>query len=595
MSTPPKTLAEIFRASVAHNLGRHVMLKRGAEWQVISSRQLYGYVTTMARTLRQWGIGKGDRVAILSENRPEWMIVDFACVCSGIADVPIYSTLTAEQTLYILENSGARVVCVSTQDQLRKVQAIQSRTKVEKIVVFDDLAEVNVTPIWRLLHDAPLETDPEFEQRAAAISSEDLATLIYTSGTTGVSKGVMLTHGNLTANAVMATKHAEWLEGDIYLSFLPLAHVTARHLDYVCYLNGVTIAYCPFFEQLPQMFQEVKPTVIVSVPRVYEKVRQEVERKAASGLKRKIFDWALRVGRRHTDEIQRGETPSSAAWKLADKLVYSKIRQGLGGRGRIYFSGGAPLGYDMAEWFCAMGIPICEGYGLTETSPVISVNRRGAFKIGSVGKPYEELQIKLAEDGEIMVKGATVFKGYWNMPEETRNAFVDGWFKTGDIGQIDSEGFLSITDRKKDLIKTSGGKFIAPQPIENALKANVLVAQAALIGDRRKYASVIISPHFPLLEDWARANGVTFHDQHELVAAAKVRDLYRGIVEDVNKKLAHFETIKKILIVPDEFTVAGGEITPTLKLKRRVIESKYKQQIEDLYQEPHPIEIAPVG
>jgi long-chain acyl-CoA synthetase len=549
----------------------------------------------MARTLRQWGIGKGDRVAILSENRPEWMIVDFACVSSGIVDVPIYSTLTAEQTLYILENSGARVACVSTQEQLKKVQSIQARTKLEKIVVFDDLAEINATPIWRLLHDASLETDPDFEQCAALISPEDLATLIYTSGTTGVSKGVMLTHGNLTSNAVMATKHAEWLEGDIYLSFLPLAHVTARHLDYVCYLNGVTIAYCPFFDQLPQMFKEVKPTIIVSVPRVYEKVRQEVERQASSGLKRKIFDWALRVGRRHIGELQHGETPSSMAWKLADKLVYSKIRQGLGGHGRIYFSGGAPLGYDMAEWFCAMGIPICEGYGLTETSPVISVNRRGAFKIGSVGRPYEELEIKLAEDGEIMVKGATVFKGYWNMPEETRTAFADGWFKTGDIGQIDSDGFLSITDRKKDLIKTSGGKFIAPQPIENALKHNVLVAQAALIGDRRKYASVIISPHFPLLEDWARANGVVFHDHQELVAAAKVRDLYRGIVEDLNKKLAHFETIKKILIVPDEFTVASGEITPTLKLKRRVIESKYKQQIEELYQEPHPIETAPVG
>jgi long-chain acyl-CoA synthetase len=595
MSDLPKTLAGIFQASVAHDLNRHVMIKRGAEWQVITSRQLYAYVTAMARTLRQWGIGKGDRVAILSENRPEWMIVDFACVSCGIVDVPIYSTLTAEQTLYVLENSGARVACVSSEEQLRKVQKVQSRTKVEKIVVFDDLAEVNVTPLWQLVHDAPTEKDADFDQLAGQISSEDLATLIYTSGTTGVSKGVMLTHGNLTTNAVMATQHAEWMEGDVYLSFLPLSHVTARHLDYVCYLNGVTIAYCPFFDQLPQMFQETKPTIIVAVPRVYEKVRQEAERHATGGLKRKIFDWALRVGRRHLGEIQNGERPNALAWKLADRLVYSKIRQGLGGRGRIYFSGGAPLGYDNAEWFCAMGIPICEGYGLTETSPVISVNRRGAFKIGSVGKPYQELNLRLAEDGEIMVKGPTVFKGYWNMPEETRAAFADGWFKTGDIGQLDSEGFLSITDRKKDLIKTSGGKFIAPQPIENVLKANVLVAQAAVIGDRRKYASVILSPHFPLLEDWARANGVTFHDHPELVAAAKVRDLYRGIVEDCNKKLAQFETIKKILIVPDEFTVAGGEITPTLKLKRRVIESKYKQQIEELYQEPHPIETAPVG
>lgn len=589
-----RTLADVFFASVAHDLNRHVMLKRGAEWQVISSRQLYGYVAAMARTLQQWGIAKGDRVAILSENRPEWMIVDFACVTSGIADVPIYSTLTAEQTLYLLQNSGARVACVSTLEQLRKVQSIVGQTKVEKIVVFDDIAEINVIPLWPLLQGSSTEIDLKFEAQGRQVTADDLATLIYTSGTTGTSKGVMLTHGNLTSNAVMASKNAEWLQGDVYLSFLPLSHVTARHLDYVCYLNGVTIAYCPYFDQLPQMFQEAKPTIIVSVPRVYEKVRQEAERRAGAGLKRKVFDWALQVGRMHQNEIARGERPHDWTWKLADKLVYSKVRLGFGGKGRVYFSGGAPLGYDMAEWFCAMGIPIFEGYGLTETSPVISVNRPGAFKIGSVGKAYRGLQVKIADDGEILVKGPTVFKGYWNLPEETRAAFVDGWFKTGDIGQIDSEGFLSITDRKKDLIKTSGGKFIAPQPIENALKANVLIAQAALIGDRRKYASVIISPHFPLLEDWARANAVTFLNHEDLVADSKVRDLYRGIVEDMNKKLAHFETIKKILIVPDEFTVAGGEITPTLKLKRRVIEAKYKQQIDQLYREPHPVETAPV-
>ena len=571
------------------------MMKCGPEWQIISSRQLYAYVATMARIFKQWGLTRGDRVAILSENRPEWMIIDFACVTTGLVDVPIYTTLTAEQTFYVLDNSGARIVCVSSEEQLRKVESILPRTKVEKVVVMDDIAEINVVPIWPLLNGSSVDPDPEWEAQARAITPDDLATLIYTSGTTGTSKGVMLTQGNLTANVVMSTRHAEWLPGDLYLSFLPLSHVTARHLDYVCYFNGVTIAYCPFFDKLPQMLQEVKPTIIVAVPRVYEKVRQEAERKAGHGMKRRIFDWALRVGRRHKAQIERGEKPSSFAWKLADKLVYSKIRDGFGGRSRVYFSGGAPLGHDMSEWFCSMGIPIFEGYGLTETSPVISSNRVGGFKIGTVGKVHQGLEVKIAGDGEILVKGPTVFKGYWNMPDETRAAFEDGWFKTGDIGQIDPDGFLSITDRKKDLIKTSGGKFIAPQPIENALKGNVLVAQAALIGDRRKYASVIISPHFPLLEDWARANGVSFRNHHELVASDKVRELYRGIIEDVNKKLAHFETIKKILVVPDEFTVATGEITPTLKLKRRIIEGKYRQQIEELYQEPHPIETAPVG
>jgi long-chain acyl-CoA synthetase len=590
-----RTLADIFFSSVAHDLDRHLMFKRASGWQTISSQQFYGYVTSMARALRQWGIAKGDRVAILSENRPEWMIVDFACVTSGIIDVPIYATLTAEQTMYILKNSGARVACVSTVEQLRKVQAIQAQTQVEKIVAMDDVAEVNVIPIWALLEAASPEQDPQFETQARSIQPEDLATLIYTSGTTGTSKGVMLSHGNLTACANMASRAAEWEPGDVYLSFLPLAHVTARHVDYVCYRDGVSIVYCAVFDQLPAMLKEAKPTIIVGVPRVFEKVRQEAERQAAFGIKRKVLAWALRVGERHKAEIAAGTTPSAFSWKLANKLVYSKIRAGFGGRSRAYFSGGAPLGQDMAEWFLAMGIPILEGYGLTETSPTIAVNRQGAFKVGTVGKVYPELQVKIADDGEILVKGPTVFQGYWQMPEETRASFADGWFKTGDIGELDADGFLRITDRKKELIKTSGGKFMAPQPIENALKNNVLVAQAAVIGDRRKYASVILSPHFPLLEDWARANGVAFASHHDLVEAPKVRELYRGIVEDLNRKLAHFETIKKILVVPDEFTIATGEITPTLKLKRRVIEAKYKEQIDALYQEPHPVETAPVG
>lgn len=585
-----RTLPDIFYASVAHDLKRHLSFKGAAGWRIISSRQLYGYVAALARAFRQWGINPGDRVAILSENRPEWMIVDFACVSSGIVDVPIYATLTTEQTQYVLGNSGARVVCVSTVEQLRKVQSIQSQTKVEKIIVMDDVAEVDMIPLWPILEGASNEPDLEFDALARSIQPDDLATLIYTSGTTGTSKGVMLSHGNLASCALMAHQQAEWEPGDVYLSFLPLSHVTARHVDYVCYLAGVTITYCAVFDQLPQMLKEAKPTIIVGVPRVYEKVRQEVERQAAHGIKRRILDWAVAVGKKHVDEIERGDTPASLSWKLANSLVYSKIRQGFGGRSRAYFSGGAPLGHDLSEWFVCVGIPIFEGYGLTETSPTIAVNRLGAFKIGSVGKIVEGVRAKVADDGEILVQGPTVFKGYWQMPEETRAAFADGWFKTGDIGQLDSDGFLSVTDRKKDLIKTSGGKFIAPQPIENALKANVLIGQASVIGDRRKFASVVVSPHFPLLEDWARANGVSFKSHEELVNAPKVRELYQGIIEDLNKKLAHFETIKKILLVPDEWSMASGEITPTLKLKRRVIEAKYKDRIDALYREPKTIE-----
>jgi long-chain acyl-CoA synthetase len=585
-----RTLPDIFYASVAYDLERHLSFKGPTGWRIISSRQLYGYVAALSRAFRQWGINRGDRVAILSENRPEWMIVDFACVSSGIVDVPIYATLTAAQTQYVLGNSGARVVCVSTVEQLRKVQSIQSQTKVEKIVVMDDVAEVNMIPLWPILEGASHEPDLEFDALAHSIQPDDLATLIYTSGTTGTSKGVMLSHGNLASCALMAHQQAEWEPGDVYLSFLPLSHVTARHVDYVCYLAGVTITYCAVFDQLPQMLQEAKPTIIVGVPRVYEKVRQEVERQAAHGIKRRILDWAVAVGKKHVDEIERGDTPAGLSWKLANSLVYSKIRQGFGGRSRAYFSGGAPLGHDLSEWFVCVGIPIFEGYGLTETSPTIAVNRLGAFKIGSVGKIVDGVRAKVADDGEILVQGPTVFQGYWQMPEETRAAFADGWFKTGDIGQLDSDGFLSVTDRKKDLIKTSGGKFIAPQPIENALKANVLIGQASVIGDRRKFASVVISPHFPLLEDWARANGVSFKSHEELVNAPKVRELYQGIIEELNKKLAHFETIKKILLVPDEWSMATGEITPTLKLKRRVIEAKYKDRIDALYREPKTIE-----
>src|SRR5215469_3985885 len=444
----PKTLVDIFYSAVVHDLERHVMFKRSDGWQVISSRQLYGYVSALARILKLWGVKKGDRIAILSENRPEWMIADFACATSGIADVPIYTTLTAEQTLYLLQNSGARVIFVSTLEQLRKIQSIQAQTNLEKIVVMDDIAEVNVIRMWSLLEGATSEQDAEFDQQAHQIQPDDLATLIYTSGTTGTSKGVMLTHGNLTSCALTASKKSEWVEGDVYLSFLPLSHVTARHVDYICYLDGVTIVYCANFDQLPQMLQEAKPTIIIAVPRVYEKVRQEAERRAGHGLRRKIFDWAVRVGEGHKEEIARGETPKSLAWKLANTLVYEKIRHGFGGRSRGYFSGGAPLGKEMAEWFCSVGVPVMEGYGLTETSPTLSVNRPGEFRIGSVGKVNEGLQLKIADDGEILVKGPTVFKGYWQMPEETRAAFEDGWFKTGDIGELDKDGFLYITDRK---------------------------------------------------------------------------------------------------------------------------------------------------
>src|SRR5437879_5070179 len=313
--------------------------------------------------------------------------------------------------------------------------------------------------------------------------------------------------------------------------------------------HGVTLAYCPLTEQLPRALLEVRPTIFVGVPRVYEKIYNQVVQKTKSSFKNLIYRWALWVGRRQTDEILAGQRPASLAWKIADRLVYSQVRAALGGRAKLFISGGAPLGRELAEWYASIGIRIHEGYGLTETSPVIAINSPRAHKVGTVGRPLSNVQVRIAEDSEILVRGPSVFHTYWNRPEETSNAFVDGWFKTGDIGNLDEEGFLSVTDRKKDLLKTSGGKFIAPQPIENSIKLDALIGTAVVLGDRRKFACAIISPHFPLLEEWARENQVSFSSRVELVAHPKVKALYEGIVAQVNRSLARYETLKKVLLV----------------------------------------------
>jgi long-chain acyl-CoA synthetase len=354
-------------------------------------------------------------------------------------------------------------------------------------------------------------------------------------------------------------------------------------VDFAMLYHGVTLAYCPFIDRLPEALREVRPSVFVAVPRVYEKIYAQAEHKAKGFPKRTIFDWALSVGRKHKPEILEGKTPSSLSWKIADKLVFSKLREGMGGNVGTFISGGAPLGRELAEWYADAGIRIHEGYGLTETSPVIAVNTPINHRIGTVGKTLPNLEVRIAEDGEILVRGPSVFKGYWNRPEETKAALVDGWFKTGDIGNIDADGYLSVTDRKKDLIKTSGGKFIAPQPIENSLKLNSFVGVAAILGERRKFPAVMISPNFGRLEDWARANHIPFSTRAELVANPKVQALYEEIVEGINQNLARFEKLKRVLVVEDEFTPENGVLTPTLKLRRRVVEERYRHQIDDLY------------
>jgi long-chain acyl-CoA synthetase len=583
----PQTLNDIFFAIVERKHDRVMLVREGLKWAPVSSQDLYRNVAGVARALIQWGVTKGDRLAILSENRFEWAVTDFASLLLGIVVVPIYSTLTAQQTAYILCDSGARAVFVSTREQLAKVLSIKDQTAVEKVVVMDpvECPDADGVPMQQLMCNGPLGRDLDLETGARAIGSDDLASIIYTSGTTGTSKGVQLTHGNLTSNVLNSLNDFDVRIGDVSVSFLPLSHVTARHADIALLHRGVTLAYCPFFEQLPQVLTEVLPTVFVAVPRVYEKIYGQVEQKAKGFPTRAIYRWALSVGRAHSSKILIGEEPKSIAWKLAHKLVYSKVRARMGGRVATFVSGGAPLGKELAAWYASIGIRIHEGYGLTETSPVIAINTPRAHKIGTVGRPLANVEVQIAHDSEILVRGPSIFRAYWNRPDDTRDAFMDGWFKTGDIGNLDEDGFLSVTDRKKDLLKTSGGKFIAPQPVENSLKLNAFIGTAVVLGDRRKFASVIISPAFALLEQWARANHVHSSSREELVAHPKVMALYEGIVHEVNRGLARYETLKKILLVADEFSATDGTLTPTLKLRRRAIEERYRQQIEDLYRE----------
>lgn len=587
------TLNDIFFAAVARNLDRMMLYREAGKWLPVSSREFGLRVIRTARTLDSWGIKPGDRVAILSENRPEWPMADMASLLLQAVTVPLYTTLTPEQTAFALSDSGCRIIFLSSGQHLHKVLSILPQTQIEKIVVMDDLEFTgDLAPfagkcvsMRQIVSDGPYDLGSELESRARSTHPDNLATIVYTSGTTGNSKGAMLTHSNIASNISVSLLEFNMEPGITSVSFLPLCHITARHADMALIYHGVTLAYCPFIEQLPQALLEVRPHTFVAVPRVYEKIYAQAKHQAQGFAKQAIFNWAVSVGEKHKSEILAGTTPSSATWKIANKLVYSKIREGMGGRVETFISGGAPLGRELAEWYAAIGIRIHEGYGLTETSPVISLNSPSHHRIGTTGRIMPNLEVRIAEDGEILVRGPSIFKGYWNRPEETKAALSDGWFKTGDIGNIDADGYLSVTDRKKDLIKTSGGKFIAPQPIENSLKLDPLVGVAAILGDRRKFAAVIVSPNFAALEPWARSNNVTFSSHQDLIANPKVQALYEGIVEGINQNLARFEKLKRVMLVPDEFSVGNGSLTPTLKLRRRVIEDRYRKQIDELYEQ----------
>ena len=588
---PISTINDLFfRVAAAANPRAILWQDEFNHWQPISSDQVYQRVRALAQTLLAWGAKKGDRIAIIAENRWEWAITDFATLAIGTANVPIYPTLTGEQIAALISDAGCRIAFVSTRQQFDKLNSVRGLTPLERIIIMDSPAPEGATSFSSLMDDVDIlgpQRDPVFDALVRAVEPKDLATLIYTSGTTGEPKGVVLTHGNMAVNQNVAPVDFGFNATDACISFLPLSHVTARALDYVMYNSGAQVVYCSQFDKLPQAMREIRPTVIVGVPRVFEKIRQAVEQKsAASPVKKRMLAWALQVGSHFTDIVYDGRRPSAFSWKIANKLVYSKVQEAFGGRVKVFVSGGAPLGIDTAKWFAAAGIALWEGYGLTETSPVIALNTPLKHRMGSAGFPMPNVELKFAGDGELLVRAPSVFSGYWQKPDATAECFdSDGWFSTGDIGHFDADGFLYITDRKKELLKTSGGKMVAPQPVENKLKNSILVAQAALVGDKHKFISALISPNFVALEDWAKHHGVHAPSRAELVADSRVIALYAEIVREVNGSLANFETLKRFKVVAEEWTQESGELTPSMKLKRRVLTGKYAAEIAALYED----------
>ena len=600
----PGTVTQLFFDAVRrYDRGDAMLHKTGGRWTPISHRAVLERVRRVALGLAELGLAAGDRVALLCENRPEWAIADYGCLTARLASVPIYPTLPAEQLPHILNDSGATVVFVSTRDQAKKVAAVRPLCPALRVVVGIDAGPgdgCDLTMADLEARGAAAES-PErvarWEREALAVRPDDLATLIYTSGTTGAPKGVMLTHDNFHANVMASRRSVPFTGDDVALSFLPLSHIFERMGDYMYWSTGTTIAYVPSIDDVPTALQEVRPTMAMSVPRLYEKMYARVLENARAGgaAKWRIFQWAARVADRWADEKLAGRTPGgllAAQYALAQRLVFSKLKERTGGRMRYFVSGGGPLAADINKFFYAAGLVILEGYGLTETSPVISVNTPERFRIGTVGPIIAGVEVKIvpyaeaqAGDGLMMMRGPSLMRGYYNNAEATREAVdADGWFNTGDIGRLE-DGFLRITDRAKDIIVTAGGKNVAPQPIENAVRATPFVSQAVVIGDRRKFPLILVVPNWETLEQWAGASGVTYASRADLLAHPDAR---RKMEDEVTARfagLARFETPKKVVLLEHDFSIERGELTPTLKVKRRVVDRSYKDVIDAAYAE----------
>ena len=588
-----RTLAELFLLAAGRSRPDLLLHKVGGRYQPISTADFVSRVRRLSKALQEMGVARGDRVALMAENGPHWPLVDFATLCMGGIVVPIYPTLLPKDAAYIVNDSGAKVVFVQGRERLDGMLAHRDSTSsVQELVLIEDGAQAGEghTTLEAVLERGAGVDLAAFEAEARKAKPEDLATFIYTSGTTGNPKGVMLTHENISTNLVDALKMLDIEAEFTALSFLPLSHSFERTVDYIYFFRGCSIGYAESIQTIGQNLGEVKPHVFVAVPRVYEKVLSRVYEgvTAAGGAKERIFKWAVGVGRQAVPDFLRGKKPGgllALKYGVADKLVFGKIRERLGGRFAFAVSGGAPLAREVAEFFWGAGVRIYEGYGLTETSPVLTINSHGATKLGSVGRAIPNVELRIAEDGEILARGPNIMKGYWNNPEATAEVIDrEGWFHTGDIGHVDEDGFLFITDRKKELIVTAGGKNIAPAPIENALKASRYIGQAVVIGDRRKFISALVVPDFEALRPWARANNVAFSTDQELVATPQVRKLIADEIAPVNAELAQYERIKAWEILPRELTLETGELTPTQKVKRRVVNKNFAAEIDRMYE-----------
>jgi long-chain acyl-CoA synthetase len=566
--------------------------KHEGRWATITRGEFLRRIAGLSIALAELGVKPGDRVGLFSGNRPEWHVADFAALGLGAINVPIYFNEAAERIVYILNHSGAKVVVAAGAAQAAHLISVREELKtVEQIIVADAAKDL---PGEYLRYEPLIATAGEkdiaaYRLRATELAPDQLATLIYTSGTTGEPKGVMLTHVNLSSNSLDSCVPVDLQPGkDVALSFLPLAHVYERMLDYVYIFQGIPVAYVETMDTIAQAMLEIRPTIFAGVPRVFEKLYARIMEKGhqARGPKRKLFDWAIGVAGNSIPWRAYGRPAPPALrfkWSIANRLVFSKIRAGMGGRTRIIFSGGAPLSKELAEFFWAIGLPIYQGYGLTETSPIVTSNYP-VNRVGSVGRAIPNVEIRIAEDGEILVQGPCVMQGYYLRADETRAALSPGgWLHTGDIGYIDADGFVFVTDRKKDLLKTAAGKYIAPQPIENALKTSPFILNAAVVGDKRKFASALIVPNFAVVSAAARDQGLTLPSSREIAASPWVRQLIEKEIHRVTPGLAQYETIKRFALLPEDFSFDNGSLTYTLKLKRRVIAERYRDVIEGLY------------